>query len=203
MSKAKTRLPFLPWFPDRFISTHRGWSVTARGVFRELYDCQWEMLGLPADPADLQQLIGATKAEWQASWALVEPEYPIDADGLRRNASLEVDRARSLALVDRRRAGAEKTNAKRWGPLRLVSNSVAQRSVSESLSAQSASRSALASIPIPSDAYQGGELTTEVRARGNSDVTPSGKPIRESAPVENSDFSSAFDEWKRGRRGPS
>lgn len=115
MSTPTSRLPFLPWFPDRFLSTHRGWSVTARGVFRELFDCQWEMGGLPIDPADLQKLIGATNAEWRHAWPRVEREFPINPDGLRRNAGLEQDRARSLDLRERNRAGALKTNAKRWG----------------------------------------------------------------------------------------
>ena len=115
MSRPSSKLQFLPWFPARFLSSTRGWSITAKGVYRELYDCQWEMLGLPADPAALQVLIGATKAEWRASWSIVEPEFPIDIDGLRRNPLLEADRGRSLAIRDRNRLGAEKTNAKRWG----------------------------------------------------------------------------------------
>ena len=115
MSEPKTRLPFLPWYPDRFLSTHRGWSVTTKGVFRELYDCEWEMLSLPADPEELQQLIGATKAEWKTSWPLIQPEFPVDTDGRRRNPVLEADRAKSLSLRDRNRDGAAKTNAKRWG----------------------------------------------------------------------------------------
>lgn len=115
MSAPKSRLLFLPWFPDRFLSTHRGWPVTAKGVFRELYDTQWEMLGLPVDPEELRQLIGATKAEWQASWPLVQREYPIDSDGLRRNLGLEADRSKSLHIRERNRAGAKTTNAKRWG----------------------------------------------------------------------------------------
>jgi len=27
-------LPMLPWFPANFLSATRGWSVTARGVYR-------------------------------------------------------------------------------------------------------------------------------------------------------------------------
>jgi hypothetical protein len=73
------------------------------------------MMGLPADPAELRALLGATTAEWRASWPLCEREFPIDPDGLRRNPELEKDRARSLALRERNRAGANKTNTKRWG----------------------------------------------------------------------------------------
>jgi uncharacterized protein YdaU (DUF1376 family) len=85
----------LPWFPANFMSSTRGWSVTARGIYRELLDCQWEIGGLPADPAALQRLVGATAAEWK-SWPGVEPKFPTCSDGLRRNPTLERHRAHSI-----------------------------------------------------------------------------------------------------------
>lgn len=108
-------LPFLPWFPADFLSSTRGWPVTAKGVYRELIDAQWEMGGLPADPVKLQQMIHATDAEWRHWAALIETKFPIDADGLRRNPTTEKHRAKSLAIRQRNKAGADKTNAKRWG----------------------------------------------------------------------------------------
>lgn len=114
--KMSQGLPFLPWFPARFLSATRGWSVTARGVYRELLDCQWESSnGLPANPSELQQLIGATLAEWKCWRGLVEGKFPLDADGRRRNPTLEHHRAKSLDIRERNRTGAAKTNAKRWG----------------------------------------------------------------------------------------
>lgn len=106
-------LPMLPWFPAAFMSSTRGWSVTARGIYRELIDAQWDLGTVPADPEALRKLIGATPAEWK-SWQLVEPKFPIGADGLRRNSNLEKIRRKSLTLADRRRRGADKTNSKRW-----------------------------------------------------------------------------------------
>jgi uncharacterized protein YdaU (DUF1376 family) len=108
-------LPFLPWFPARFLSSTRGWSVTAKGVYRELIDAQWELGALPANASELQRLIGATNTEWKHWSTLIEAKFPIDADGLRRNAPTEEHRARSLGIRERNRAGAGKTNAKRWG----------------------------------------------------------------------------------------
>jgi hypothetical protein len=108
-------LPMLPWFPAAFLSSTRGWSVTARGIYRELLDSQWEMGSVPADPAVLQKLIGATAAEWK-SWSKVEPKFPLGGDGLRRNPNLEKIRRKSLALAARHRRGADKTNSKRWRP---------------------------------------------------------------------------------------
>lgn len=115
VSKASGSLPFLPWFPARFMSSTRGWSVTARGIYRELLDCQWEMGSLPANAVELQQMIGATPAEWKCWRGLVEVKFPLNADGRRRNSTLELHRAKSLDIRERNRAGAAKTNSKRWG----------------------------------------------------------------------------------------
>lgn len=106
--------PMLPWFPAAFMSSTRGWTVTSRGIYRELLDCQWEMGDLPPDASALQRLIGASAKEWK-SWPTVEPKFPIGADGRRRNLSLERHRSKSLELNARHRRGAEATNAKRWG----------------------------------------------------------------------------------------
>ena len=108
-------LPFLPWYPARFMSATRGWSVTARGIYRELLDCQWEMGALPESPSELQRLIGATNTEWRWWAQLVERKFPIGEDGRRRNLMLEEHRARSVGIRERNRAGADKTNAKRYG----------------------------------------------------------------------------------------
>ena len=107
--KRKT-FPMLPWYPANFISSTRGWSVTARGIYRELLDCQWEMPeGLPVDPGALQRLIGATAAEWK-SWPLVEPKFPVSADGLRRNPTLEKHRAHATHRSEKAAASA----AEKW-----------------------------------------------------------------------------------------
>jgi uncharacterized protein YdaU (DUF1376 family) len=106
--------PMLPWFPAAFMSSTRGWTVTARGIYRELLDCQWEMGSLPANTAALQRLIGATAKEWR-SWSVLETKFPVGPDGLRRNLTLEKHRSKSKKLYTQHRLGAETTNAKRWG----------------------------------------------------------------------------------------
>lgn len=108
-------LPFMPWYPARFLSATRGWPLVARAIYRELLDAQWELGGLPAEPSELRQMIGATAAEWKYWRQLVERKFPIGSEGLRRNPTLEEHRAKSLTIRERNRAGATKTNAKRWG----------------------------------------------------------------------------------------
>lgn len=103
----KQSFPMLPWYPASFLSSTRGWSVTARGVYRELLDCQWELGALPADSADLQTLIGAIAGEWKYWPKLVESKFPVGADGLRRNETLERHRVRAIERSDKARQSAE------------------------------------------------------------------------------------------------
>jgi len=91
----RKQFAMLPWFPSSFMSSTRGWPLTAKGIYRELLDVQWEQGGLPADAADLRELVGATPQEWR-HWPRVESKFPLGADGLRRNARLEAHRAKAL-----------------------------------------------------------------------------------------------------------
>jgi uncharacterized protein YdaU (DUF1376 family) len=99
----------LPWYPSSFISATRGWSVTARGIYRELLDSQWELGSLPADSAELQRLIGATNSEWK-HWPIVSPKFPQCSDGLRRNSRLEQHRAKCIERSKKAAASAHQ----RW-----------------------------------------------------------------------------------------
>jgi hypothetical protein len=114
-ASAETKsLPMLPWFPAAFLSSTRGWNLAARAIYRELLDSQWELGSVPSGSATLQKLIGATAAEWK-SWPIVEPKFPIGADGRRRNPTLEKHRIKAFALHAQHRRGARTTNTKRWG----------------------------------------------------------------------------------------
>lgn len=110
----KQSLPMLPWFPAAFMSSTRGWSVTARGIYRELLDAQWDLGGLPAAESELKLIIKATRSEWKKA-PIVLQKFPLCEDGLRRNPTLESIRLKSAARAEKHRRGAGKTNAKRWG----------------------------------------------------------------------------------------
>jgi uncharacterized protein YdaU (DUF1376 family) len=105
----KRSLPMLPWYPSSFMSSTRGWSVTARGVYRELLDVQWEMGALPSEAETLQRIIVATNAEWK-SWRLIEGKFPIGTDGLRRNPRLEKEHANAI----RRSEKASDSAREKW-----------------------------------------------------------------------------------------
>ena len=105
----------LPWFPRDFASSTKGWPLLARGAYRELLDAQWDMGALPADPAALCIIAGATKAEWRKVWPHLESKFPVASDGMRRNERLEQHRTVAIELFEKRQKGAKITNNKRWG----------------------------------------------------------------------------------------
>lgn len=92
-------LAMMPWFPGDFMRSTRGWSVTAKGVYRELLDAQWDMGDLPADPEELRATIGATAEEWDLGWKKCEAKFPIKRSA-RRNLRLETHRAKSELIAN-------------------------------------------------------------------------------------------------------
>lgn len=137
-------LAMMPWFPGDFMRSTRGWSVTAKGVYRELLDAQWDMGNLPGDIEELCALIGATAGEWSKGWGKCESKFPLCGDGVRRNERLESHRAKSADLTERRQKGAAITNAGR-GAKRTLNGAH-----SDTHSERTAKRSAHASDPIRS-----------------------------------------------------
>lgn len=127
----------------------RGWSITAKGVYREMLDAQWDMGALPAESKELAILIGATPAEWRIGWAKCESKFPISEDGQRRNWRLESHRVKSADLTERRQNGAAKTNALRSA--QRADSAPLNGTDSVTHSARSAQQPARASDPIRSD----------------------------------------------------
>ncbi len=105
----------MPWFPRDFASSTQGWPLISRAVYRELLDASWDIGLLPADSEILRRIVGASPTEWDAAWPLVAAKFEVGSDGNLRNARLEKHRAKAFELWERRSAGAQKTNSKRWG----------------------------------------------------------------------------------------
>lgn len=122
------KLLMMPWFPESFIAATRGWNLTQRAIYRELLDAQWIGGSLPADEEELMRLAGATKQEWAKAWPAVKKKFEL-VDGVYTNDRLEQHRTKALSLTAKRKLGAYKTNAKRYG----------NASLSESLSDRPAS----------------------------------------------------------------
>lgn len=131
-------LPMMPFYPNEFDASTKGWTWEERGVYHLLLAAQWQISVLPTSPEALAKVVGCRLKKFTALWRRLEPKFPEIPTG-RQNFRLEQHRLASLAHKESRRKGAEKTNAQRYG----------QRSLSDSLtdplSARSATRSALAS----------------------------------------------------------
>jgi hypothetical protein len=100
-------LSWYPWNPSRFHSETLGWPFRAKGVYRELKDLQWQMKGLPSGAQRLRELVGAGAGDWREAWPLLEPLFPVWADGLRRNHYLEEVRAHAKDVSAKRSAAGK------------------------------------------------------------------------------------------------
>jgi hypothetical protein len=109
----KSRLFYFPVKVGDFLAETLGWPWDAVAGFHALRLAQWAMGALPADPNQLRKLVGASHAQWRIAWRYLEPKFPLVGKG-RRNSDVEDERRRALDLIERRRAGAEKTNRTRW-----------------------------------------------------------------------------------------
>ena len=134
-------LPYLQWYSGDFMRSTRGWSVTAKGVYRELLDAQWDSPDLPADPDALRGLIGATEAEWVEGWRRCESKFPEVAPGVRRNARLEEHRADAVRRRELR-ANAGRVGGKASAQAKAKQTStIAQANVNPPSSSSSSSSS--------------------------------------------------------------
>jgi uncharacterized protein YdaU (DUF1376 family) len=109
-------LPWYSWYPGDFLNATRGWSILEKGGYREALDCQWAIGGLPADLEEFRRAIGANAREWRLIWSKIEPKFPVDEDGLRRNPRLSREQARGDQLSAKRAELGRLGAAKRWQP---------------------------------------------------------------------------------------
>jgi hypothetical protein len=120
--------PAFDFFPERFWFAVEGWPETEICRYFRLLSQAWMRDGLPADAKDLAAL-----ARGKVSARILD-KFPVSDDGKRRNVFLEEIRAAQRERIAKRREGAQKTNAKRWG------GRVAERHPSESLNDSPTSR---------------------------------------------------------------
>lgn len=92
-------------------------SLPARAHYLDLLCWQSQDGGLPENLEQIRVLLGVCLEEWPSTWAELEPCFPVDKDGKRRNHRLtEVVKESSAYHEDKRRAGSiggKKSQAKR------------------------------------------------------------------------------------------
>jgi uncharacterized protein YdaU (DUF1376 family) len=180
---AEERLAMLPWFPGDFMKSTRGWPLTARGVYRELLDAQWDMGRLPMAPEELRIMIGATEEEWAIAWPYVEAKFPGSKGRCRANVRLEIHRSKSQLLTAGKKKGAQITNLKRWGKDRsAIAQRDAQRSLPYPSPSPSPSPSQIRAVSETPDSASPPESASQAAPAGAADVPAKKRGSRISRP---------------------
>lgn len=109
------QLHWYRWCPGDWLRLTRGWPLVAKGVVRELLDAQWDQGGLPKEEATLRKLVDASPTEWRSVWPYVEQQFPLGADGRRRNSDLEERRTTARERYEKQQAASQTAHDARWG----------------------------------------------------------------------------------------
>jgi uncharacterized protein YdaU (DUF1376 family) len=84
-------------------------GLAGEAVYLRLLMMQWknEGDGIPCSPDELRDLVSAPLKVWNAVWPRLEPHFPVDPDGRRRNVRLNNERAYMLERRELRRAAGQ------------------------------------------------------------------------------------------------
>jgi len=104
--------PAFDFYPERWTHGTRLMTKVERCDYIDLLCQQWTDDGLPAELDMIARLLGYRKPS-QIPSILLE-KFPISDDGKRRNPRLEIEREKQRERIEKRRIGAQITNAKRW-----------------------------------------------------------------------------------------
>ena len=106
---------WMPFYGDRFLKDFAvvGMSDTARLLYVVLLWRQWESGGIPQDPEVVARISTLSVKSFNRSWREVEPMFPVNPDGLRRNQTLAGHRDAALGKIENYRENADRMNAAR------------------------------------------------------------------------------------------
>jgi len=168
--KPNEKLPFLSFDVSRWVAMTIGLTLEERGALTTLRDAAWLRNGrLPNQPTAIARLLGLSAEHFEQIWPSIAGWFESAGDGSMYIPELEVERRRALDLLDKRRRGAEKTNAEYWPTRR------ANKPQSESLSdPQSGPQSGSQSDPL-TDSHSGPHSDTDsesLAGRTHTDLHP-------------------------------
>lgn len=100
---------YMPLYVRDFLTSTFGWTAEERGHYLTLLMLAWDRGGLPAELEQIERLSpGITSA-----WPLLADKFPVDGDGMRRNARLEKHRTKCVGLKEKRVNAAKRAAAAR------------------------------------------------------------------------------------------
>jgi len=102
---------FMPLYVRDFLTATIGWSAEERGHYLTLLMVQWDRGWLPLEVSQLDRITPGVASAWQ----LLEEKFPVAADGVRRNARLELHRQRAAGIRAARSAAGKAGSRGRWG----------------------------------------------------------------------------------------
>ena len=144
--RRKKQFPMMPWFPQSFAASTRGWSLLERAVYRELLDAQWDMGPLPDDTEVLARIVHLSCTEFVPLFSRCASKFSAK-NGKLINVRLEQHRRKSKSISTLRArigsAGGKAkalANATKFATAKTNHLSLSLSEESESKSADTASR---------------------------------------------------------------
>ena len=141
---------YMPLYVRDFLTSTLGWSAEERGHYLTLLMVAWDRGGLPAELEHIERLSPGVSAVWP----MLQDKFPVDDDGLRRNARLEKHRDRCVELKEKRVEAARRAAAAK---------------------AAAAAERANGTQTVP-NRYPNGEQTVPIAARDGTQTVPIAYP---------------------------
>ena len=108
--KKSNSAPWISFYGEDFYRSTNGWTLLERGAYMFLLWESWVCDGLNPDP----QRIFRSDPDLEALWSLLEPKFPIAADGRRRNPRLEAIRSTMINMSNRKSTAGRSGASNRW-----------------------------------------------------------------------------------------
>jgi uncharacterized protein YdaU (DUF1376 family) len=121
------KAPAFQFYANDFIGATITWDAIACGMYIRLLCTQWVNGSIPDDQRRIAKAAGVDLAELQREWHLLEPKFPLDAEGTRKNLRLEEVRQRQSDVSNARKEAANT----RWNSNANASAKSVQRKVKE------------------------------------------------------------------------
>ena len=108
--KKSNSAPWISFYGEDFYRSTNGWTLLERGAYMFLLWESWVCDGLNPDP----QRIFRSDPDLESLWPLLEPKFPIAADGRRRNPRLEAIRSTMINMSNRKSTAGRSGANNRW-----------------------------------------------------------------------------------------